>query len=99
MALTLEDVRKVATLAQLSLDEAAAPRLLDELNGVLAYMERLQAVDTEGVAPMAHVHDLSCPLRDDEARPSLGAEAAVSTAPAAERGCFSVPAIIGGGGA
>ncbi len=57
-------------------------------------MERLESLDTEGVEPLAHVHDVSCPMRDDDARPSLTPAAALKNAPATEGTSIVVPKII-----
>jgi len=53
MAITTDDVRKIAALARLDLDEARIPALAAELSGILAHMEALNAVDTTDVPPTA----------------------------------------------
>ena len=57
-------------------------------------MEQLAEVDTTGVEPMAHVHEVRCPLRPDEPRPSLGSKVATAAAPEREDTSFVVPRII-----
>ncbi len=53
MSLTLSDVKRIANLAQLDMDDAHAEIALGELNGIFALAEQMQAVDTTGVAPLA----------------------------------------------
>jgi aspartyl-tRNA(Asn)/glutamyl-tRNA(Gln) amidotransferase subunit C len=53
MSLTLSDVKRIANLAQLDMDEAHAEIALAELNGIFALAEQMQAVDTSGVAPLS----------------------------------------------
>ena len=53
MSLTLSDVKRIANLAQLEMDDAYAEIALTELNGIFALAEQMQAVDTTGVAPLA----------------------------------------------
>ena len=77
MAVTREDLLHVAALARLALDEAAIPRLVTELNGILDHMEVLQRVDTGGVAAAEAVGDAGMPLRTDGGMPyplALGLE-------------------------
>ncbi|RMG12489.1 MAG: Asp-tRNA(Asn)/Glu-tRNA(Gln) amidotransferase subunit GatC [Deltaproteobacteria bacterium] len=95
MALSLDEVRAVARLARLALSDEEAERMRGELAQILEWMARLDAVDTEGVLPLAHVHALACPLREDRVEGSLGAEAAVAGAPAREGTAFSVPRVLG----
>ena len=54
MSLTLSDVKRIANLAQLDMDDDQAETALDELNGIFALVEQMQAVDTSGVEPLSH---------------------------------------------
>lgn len=65
MAVTEQDVRRVAELARLGLDPARIGPLVEELNGILDHMAELQAVDTEGVAEAHGVGAAGMPLRLD----------------------------------
>jgi aspartyl-tRNA(Asn)/glutamyl-tRNA(Gln) amidotransferase subunit C len=94
MALTKDDVRHVARLANLVLTEEEEARMAGELSQILEYVARLEGLDTTGVAPLAHVHDVACPEREDAVRPSLPAEKAVENAPETDGAAFSVPRII-----
>lgn len=88
MALTLEDVRRVARLCRLDLSTRDEARMREQLDAILGYMERLQSLDTSDVEPLAHVHDVTCPQREDEVTASLTGE--WSGTP------FCVPKVIGG---
>lgn len=94
MALDGEDVKAIARLARLGLDEGAREALAVELNGVLALVEQLQAVDTEGVEPLAHPLDVSVALREDSVGEGLSRETLQRPAPAVEDGYFLVPKVI-----
>lgn len=74
MALTREDVRKVAHLARLELTESEIARYQEQLSQVLDYVARLEALDLEDVLPTAHAVDMENVMREDEAHPSLPPE-------------------------
>lgn len=65
MALSIEDIKKVAHLARIKVSEADAAATLTKLTGILGLIEQMQAVDTTGIEPMSHSQDLSQRLRDD----------------------------------
>lgn len=94
MALSPSEVAKIAHLArlQLSPDEEAA--VTARLNDILGMINRLQAADTTGVAPMAHPLDATQPLRDDVVTESDRHEAYQAIAPATEAGLYLVPKVI-----
>lgn len=97
MKLTENDVRYVADLANLKLTPDEVVRMTHDLGGILAHMDRLAEIDTEGVEPMRQVlyaASDTATLRHDEAQPSLGAEAALANAPAAGAGYFKIPRVI-----
>jgi aspartyl-tRNA(Asn)/glutamyl-tRNA(Gln) amidotransferase subunit C len=94
MAVTLDDVRKVARLARLKFDEAQERRLVDDLNQMLAYVAVLDELSTEGIEPTTHVLPLSNVFREDTPEGSLSQEAALSNAPSSGHGHFRVPKVI-----
>ena len=94
MSLSIDDVRHVANLARLALDEHQLEQLRDELASILGYAEQIGEVATSDVPPTSHAYPLANVWRDDEVRPSLEAATAVSTGPAIEDGRFRVPRII-----
>ena len=94
MALTREEVLHVAELARLSLSPGEIELFTGQLNEILAYVEKLQELDTRGVAPLAHVIPLGNVFREDQVLESLPLDAALENAPAREDGNFLVPRII-----
>ena len=65
MALSIEDIKKVAHLARIEISDADANSTLTKLTGILGLIEQMQEVDTVGIEPMSHSQDLSQRLRDD----------------------------------
>jgi aspartyl-tRNA(Asn)/glutamyl-tRNA(Gln) amidotransferase subunit C len=100
-AITKSDVAYVAGLSQLDLDDDAKDRLVDELNSILGYMEKLNELNTDSVEPMMHAMALTNVFREDEVRPSLPRELALRGAPMHDNAYFMVPKILDaeGGGA
>jgi aspartyl-tRNA(Asn)/glutamyl-tRNA(Gln) amidotransferase subunit C len=95
MSLTREDVEKVSLLARLRLDDEELDTLTSQLGQVVEYVRQLEELDTDSVAPMAHVADISNVLVADEWRPSLDREEALSNAPKRDDECYRVPAVLG----
>lgn len=97
MKITEDEVRYVAELANLRLSEEEAARMCAELGAILAYMDKLNELDTREVEPMAQVlyeAGETATLREDAEGPVLGAEAALANAPLAGSGYFKVPKVI-----
>jgi aspartyl-tRNA(Asn)/glutamyl-tRNA(Gln) amidotransferase subunit C len=94
MALTREEVLHVADLARLSLAPAEIELFTRQLNDILAYVEKLQELDTEGVPPLAHVIPVFNVFREDAVKDGLDRDTAMDNAPAREEGAFVVPRII-----
>lgn len=94
MSLSSDDVRHVANLARLALDDDQLEQLRDQLERILGYAEQVGEVARDDVPPTSHAYELSNVWRDDEPRPSLDPDAAVSTGPVIEDGRFRVPRII-----
>lgn len=94
MKITEDEVRYVAALANLSLTEAEVAKLRTDLDGILTHIDRLNAIDVEGVEPMAQVLFGGDALRDDVPQPSLDNEAALANAPQPGAGYFKVPKVI-----
>lgn len=92
--LTRKDVDAIALLARLELSDEEAERLCRELTAILEHMDRLAAVDTDGVEPMTHAVPMMLRLRADEIEPSLPVEQALAGAPDREDAGFRVPAIL-----
>ncbi len=97
MSLTEDDVRYVAQLANLNLSPEEIPQLVRNLGGILAHMDRLSEIKTDGVEPMTQIlHDApeTATLREDLPREPLGSEAALANAPMSAPGYFKVPLVI-----
>ncbi len=94
MALTLEDVKRVADLARIAIDEAEARAVLSQLNDVFKLIAEMQAVDTRGVAPMSHALDVVQRLREDAVTESDRHALFQSVAPQVESGLYLVPKVI-----
>ena len=91
MAVTREDVLHVAALARLALADDAVPRLVNELNGILAHMEVLSKVNTSGVSGAEAVGDAGMSLRVDGGPPYSLAHPREALAPEMRDGFFIVP--------
>ncbi len=95
MALTEKDVKKIAQLARIRLSAEEVPHYMGEINGILKWIEQLQEVNTDGVAPLASVSDQPLPWRKDEVTDGNIQEAVLKNAPGgAQYGCFAVPKVI-----
>jgi aspartyl-tRNA(Asn)/glutamyl-tRNA(Gln) amidotransferase subunit C len=94
MELTLDDVRKVARLARLKLDEAALEQYRSELTGILQHVARLQEIDVRNVEPMAYPSHIVNRLADDVDEPSLQVQALLSIAPQVEGEYLAVPKVL-----
>jgi aspartyl-tRNA(Asn)/glutamyl-tRNA(Gln) amidotransferase subunit C len=98
MSLTLSDVKRIANLAQLDMDEAHAETALTELNGIFALAEQMQAVDTTGVEPLsqplAAVLALPLRLREDVVTEENHRDDYQAPAPKTEDGLYLVPKVI-----
>lgn len=94
MALTLEDVRRVAYLARVAIDEREAQAVQAQINEVFALIARMQAVDTSGVEPMFHALDVRQRLRADAVTESDQRERFHAIAPHVEGGLYLVPKVI-----
>ena len=94
MALESEDVRRAAHLARLGLDEDEAAGYVQDLSRILEMADRLQAVDTEHVAPLAHPLETTQRLRADEVTETDQRERFQRCAPAVEDGLYLVPRVV-----
>jgi aspartyl-tRNA(Asn)/glutamyl-tRNA(Gln) amidotransferase subunit C len=94
MSLNPEEVGRIARLARLELSPDETGRTRDQLNGILAFIEQLQAVDTSGIAPMAHAMDVVQRLRPDAVTEPDRRDAFQAIAPETEAGLYLVPKVI-----
>ncbi|BBT15075.1 glutamyl-tRNA(Gln) amidotransferase subunit C [Metapseudomonas otitidis] len=94
MALERSDVENIARLARLGLNEGDIPRTTETLNNILGLIDAMQAVDTDGVEPLAHPLEATQRLRADEVTEENHRDAYQSIAPAVENGLYLVPKVI-----
>lgn len=99
---TVEEVRRVANLANLELEPAEEVRMQRDLNAILGHFAQLAALDTSAVEPMAQVGDVlgsivdghGSALRTDAVQPSLDRRAVMAAAPETDGRFFKVPKVI-----
>jgi aspartyl-tRNA(Asn)/glutamyl-tRNA(Gln) amidotransferase subunit C len=94
--ITLEQVRHVAKLARLSMDEARLQKFSTQLGSILQYVAKIGEVDVTGVEPLAHALPLHNVFREDVVEPSLPLEKVLQNAPESDGPFFKVPKVIGG---
>ena len=85
------DVRKIAKLSRIRVEEAEVAHLAGELNGILGWIEQLQEVDVEGVEPMTSAVSMEAPKRADKVTDGGIRDEVLSNAPKEEDGFFVVP--------
>jgi aspartyl-tRNA(Asn)/glutamyl-tRNA(Gln) amidotransferase subunit C len=94
MALSPDDVRRIARLARIEVSTAEVERTGDQLNGILGFVEQLQSVATQGIAPMSHAVDLVQRLRPDVVTETDRHADFQAIAPETEAGLYLVPKVI-----
>ena len=94
MKISREQVVQVAKLSRLELRDEELDALTGQMDAILAYVDKLNELDTEGIVPTAHAVPVENAFRADEPKDSIGIEKALSNAPASENDCFKVPKVI-----
>lgn len=94
MSLTLNDVEKIAKLSRLTLSEDEKNATLTKLNAVFALVEKMQTVDTDGVEPLSHPHELALRLRDDALTETDHTNEYQAIAPDVRNRLYIVPQVI-----
>ena len=98
MALTKDDIARIANLARLELSDTESERMLSQMNSLFGIVEKMQAVDTTGITPLSHpvaaIQEIALRLRDDVVSEGNQREANQRSAPAVEKGYFLVPNVI-----
>lgn len=98
MALTSQDIARIANLARLELSSDESERMLTKINGFFDLVEKMNAVDTTGITPLAHpvevVQPVALRLREDAVSEPNNRDHNQRSAPAVERGLFLVPKVI-----
>ena len=94
MSLTISDVEKIAKLSRLALTDDEKEAMLTKLNAVFELVEKMQAVDTDGVEPMAHPHEVALRLREDVVTETDHAIEYQAVAPEVRDRLYIVPQVI-----
>lgn len=94
MSLDADDVKKIAYLARLKIDDADIPGYVSNLSNILELVEQMNSVDTEGVLPMSHPMDAVQRLREDEVTENDQRDSFQGIAPSTEDGLYLVPKVI-----
>ena len=98
MPLTPQDIVRIAHLARLEISPSESEQALTQLNGFFNIVEKMRAVDTQGIEPLSHpvatIQDIALRLREDIASEPNARDANQKNAPAVERGLFLVPKVI-----
>lgn len=94
MSVTKEDVRKVARLSRIAVEEARLEPLAGELDAIIKWIEQLNEVDVAGVEPMTSVVAAKLPMREDKVTDGGKADQVLANAPKSEDGFFVVPRAV-----
>jgi aspartyl-tRNA(Asn)/glutamyl-tRNA(Gln) amidotransferase subunit C len=94
MGLSAEDIQRLAHLARIDFDANAICDVQRKLDAILGLIDELQAIDTTGIAPMAHTQDVMLPLREDVVTERDNHALYQRQAPAVADGLYLVPKVI-----
>lgn len=94
MKITKETVKKIGDLARIEIREEEVDALAKELSKILTFMDKLNEVDTEHVAPLVHMNDDVNKWREDQAHTTLTPSQGMANAPVGRGNYFAVPKII-----
>jgi aspartyl-tRNA(Asn)/glutamyl-tRNA(Gln) amidotransferase subunit C len=95
MAVTKNDVEKIAKLAKLKFSDKELEDFTPQINDILSYMEKLNELDTEKVEPLSHPVEQKNVFREDKLKSSITTEEALKNAPSKDEHHFKVPKVIG----
>ncbi|MBP9510128.1 MAG: Asp-tRNA(Asn)/Glu-tRNA(Gln) amidotransferase subunit GatC [Fusobacteriaceae bacterium] len=96
MALTKEEVLKIAKLSRLEFMDEEIVKFQEDLNNIFNYIDELNEVDTQSVEPLVQVNHMMNNFREDLVRPSLTQEEAMLNSPSKVDGMLIVPKVVGG---
>ena len=94
MALSSEDIQRIAHLARIEITSAEAVDVRPKLDSIFDLIGRMRAVDTTGIVPMSHAQDVTLPQREDIVTETDRRELYQSVAPAVQDGLYLVPRVI-----
>jgi aspartyl-tRNA(Asn)/glutamyl-tRNA(Gln) amidotransferase subunit C len=94
MKITRSEVEHVAKLARLELSDSELDTFTEQMDGILSYVDKLKALDTDGIVPTSHAVPMENAFRPDQPADSIGVEAALANAPLRAESFFRVPKVI-----
>ncbi len=94
MSIEQSDIEKIALLARIRVNQDAIPEISDRINDILKMVDSMQAVNTDGIEPMANPLDATQRLRVDVVTETNHREAFQAIAPQIEHGLYLVPKVI-----
>lgn len=94
MALTIPDIKRIAHLARIEINDSEADKTLNKLTGILTLIEEMEAVNTTGIIPMSHSQDVVQRLREDVVTATNQRETFQKNAPTVGSGLYLVPQVI-----
>ncbi len=94
MALNIPDIKRLAHLARIEINDQEAAQTLNKLSGILTLIEEMQAVDTKGITPMSHSQDVVQRLREDVVTEGDQRALFQQNAPSVDNGLYLVPKVI-----
>lgn len=94
MSISKDEIKKVANLAKLYVDDSNLDKLSADMEQVIAFADALAGVDTQGIDPTNNVMPVQNVFREDVVRPSMPREKLLQNAPSQENGCYSVPKVV-----
>ena len=94
MALSFEDIRRIAHLARIEITPAEAAEVQRKLDGIFELINEMRAVDTAGIVPMSHAQEVTLPLREDRVSEPDRHPLFQSVAPSVHDGLYLVPKVI-----
>ena len=94
MSLDRDDVRKIAFLARIKIEDAELKPLADELNSIIGWVEQLGEVNTEGVQPMTSVAEMMAPQRPDQVTDGNVTQKVLANAPDRVKDFYAVPKVL-----
>ncbi len=94
MSVTANNIKTIASLAQLNIEESAIEPFIEEMTNILALIHQMQEIDTSGVEPMSHPQDIQLRLRTDQVTEPNQRTILQQIAPATEDGLYLVPKVL-----
>lgn len=94
MSLNIPDIKRLAYLARIEINDQEAEQALNKLSGILTLIEEMQAVDTKGITPMSHSQDVVQRLREDVVSETNQRALFQQNAPSVDSGLYLVPKVI-----